>query len=142
MNLVAPENIAAVLGLESVPHSFAELDDMVARGLPKHALRASVNHVYERADERRELLHRIIPEATWKRRRETLSPEDSGKAARLAGVFATAAYVWESEARARRFLTTPHDLLDGRSPLDVSMTEIGARRVEEILLRLHYGVVA
>jgi Antitoxin Xre/MbcA/ParS C-terminal toxin-binding domain len=42
-------------------------------------------------------------------------------------VFATAQYVWDSEDDAREFLNSPHPLLDGRTPLDVSMTELGAR---------------
>jgi uncharacterized protein (DUF2384 family) len=35
-----------------------------------------------------------------------------------------------------------HPLLDGRTPLDVAMTELGARRVEELLWKLFYGVPA
>ena len=42
MLLVTPEKIAAVMALLPVPHSFAELDDRVAHGLPKDALKASV----------------------------------------------------------------------------------------------------
>ena len=142
MLLVSPERIAAVMALAPLPHSFAELDEMVARGLPKGALKASIDQIYVSAEERRQLLYRIIPEATYKRRRETLSPEESRRAERLARVFATAAYVWDSEEDARVFLTTPHAMLQGRSPLEVSLTELGARRVEELLWRLFYGIAA
>jgi len=130
------------MALAPLPHSFAELDEMVARGLPKGALKASIDQIYVSAEERRQLLYRIIPEATYKRRRETLSAEESGRAERLARVFATAAYVWNSEEDARVFLTTPHAMLQGRSPLEVSLTELGARRVEELLWRLFYGIAA
>mgnify|MGYP002369888115 FL=1 len=130
------------MALAPLPHSFAELDEMVARGLPKGALKASIDQIYVSAEERRQLLYRIIPEATYKRRRETLSAEESGRAERLARVFATAAYVWDSEEDARVFLTTPHAMLQGRSPLEVSLTELGARRVEELLWRLFYGIAA
>jgi len=142
MLLVSPERIAAVMALAPLPHSFAELDEMVARGLPKGALKACIDQIYVSAEERRQLLYRIIPEATYKRRRETLSAEESGRAERLARVFATAAYVWNSEEDARVFLTTPHAMLQGRSPLEVSLTELGARRVEELLWRLFYGIAA
>ena len=142
MLLVSPERIAAVMALAPLPHSFAELDEMVARGLPKGALKASIDQIYVSAEERRQLLYRIIPEATYKRRRETLSAEESGRAERFARVFATAAYVWDSEEDARVFLTTPHAMLQGRSPLEVSLTELGARRVEELLWRLFYGIAA
>lgn len=142
MVLVSPEKIASVMALAPVPHSFAELDEMVARGLPKGALKAGIDRILVSAEERKQLLYRIIPEATYKRRRESLSAAESERAERLARIFASAAYVWNSEEDARVFLSTPHAMLQGRSPLDVSMTELGARRVEELLWRLYYGIAA
>ncbi|MBL8454169.1 MAG: DUF2384 domain-containing protein [Zoogloea sp.] len=142
MVLVSPQKIAAVMALPAVPHSFAELDEMVSKGLPKSALKASIDHICVSAEDRRQLLCRIIPEATYRRRRESLSAEESQRAERLARIFATAAYVWNSDDDARAFLTTPHAMLQARSPLDVSLTELGARRVEELLWRLFYGIAA
>lgn len=142
MVLVTPEKIASVMALVPAPHSFAELDEMVSKGLPKGALKASIDHIHVSAEDRKQLLYRIIPEATYKRRRESLSAEESGRVERLARIFATAAYVWNSEEDARSFLNAPHSMLQGRSPLDVSMTELGARRVEELLWRLYYGIAA
>lgn len=142
MVLVTPEKIASVMALFPVPHSFAELDDLVARGLPKDALKASVDRVCATGEDRKKLLYRIVPEATYKRRRGTLTADESGRAERLARIFATADYVWDSEGDARAFLGTPHPMLQGRTPLDVSMTELGARRVEELLWKLYYGIAA
>lgn len=142
MVLVTPEKIAAIMALSPPPHSFAELDEMVAHGLPKASLKASIEHIFLGNEERRQLLYRIIPEATYKRRRDKLSEEESGRAERLARIFATAAYVWDSESDARAFLTAPHAMLQARTPLDVSLTELGARRVEELLWRLYYGLGA
>lgn len=142
MVLVTPERIGAVMALSPLPHSFADLDAQVSRGLPKSALKASVEHVTLSVEERRRLLHRLIPEATYKRRRDRLSQEESGRAERLARVYATAAHVWDSEDDARLFLHTPHPLLQGQTPLDVSLTEIGARRVEALLWKLFYGLAA
>lgn len=139
---VSPEKIAAVMSLTPAPQSFSELDDMVRSGLPKSALRLSTDHVGRTTEERKALLYRIVPEATYKRRRERLNPDESEKAERLARVFATADYVWDSEDDAREFLNTPHPMLDGKTPLDVSMTELGARRVEELLWKLFYGIPA
>jgi beta-glucosidase-like glycosyl hydrolase len=99
MVLVSPEKIAAVMALAAVPHSFAELDEMVSKGLPKGALKASIDHICVSAEDRRQLLYRIIPEATYKRRRESLSAEESERAERLARIFATAAYVWRFRRR-------------------------------------------
>ena len=142
MLLVTPEKIGSVMALASLPHSFAELDELVSQGLPKHALKASVDRVCKSNEERKQLLYRIVPEATYKRRRSTLSADESGRAERLARVFATAQYVWNSEDDARTFLSTPHAMLQGRTPLDVSMTELGARRIEELLWKLYYGIAA
>lgn len=142
MILVSPDKIAAVMSLPSVPRSFAELDALVSHGLPKSALKASVERICRSSEERRLLLHRIVPEATYKRRRERLTAEESERAERLARVYATAQYVWDSEDDARAFLNTPHAMLRGETPLDVSFTELGARRVEELLWRLYYGIAA
>ena len=142
MQLVSPEQIAAVMALVPVPHSFAELDEQVAGGLPKAALRAGVERLGRNAEERRALLYRIVPEATFKRRRERLSAAESEKAERLARVYATARHVWDSDQDALAFLHAPHAMLGGRAPLEVAMTELGARRVETLLWRLFYGIAA
>lgn len=142
MVLVSVEKIASILALVPVPHSFAELDARIAQGLPKAALKSSIDRICKNAEDRKQLLYRIVPEATYKRRREKLSVDESERAERLARVFATATYVWDGDADAQLFLTTPHPMLQGRTPLDVSLTELGARRVEELLWRLHYGIAA
>jgi putative toxin-antitoxin system antitoxin component (TIGR02293 family) len=142
MVLVTPEKIASVMALASVPHSFAELDELVSHGLPKNALKASVDRICLNNEDRKHLLYRIIPEATYKRRRDSLSVDESERAERLARVYATAEYVWNSDDDARAFLHAPHPMLQGRTPLDVSMSELGARRVEELLWKLYYGIAA
>ena len=142
MVLVTPEKIASIMALTSVPHSFAELDELVSHGLPKKALKASVDRICLNNEDRKHLLYRIIPEATYKRRRASLSVEESERAERLARVYATAQYVWNSDDDARAFLHAPHPMLQGRTPLDVSMSELGARRVEELLWKLYYGIAA
>ena len=50
MVLVSPEKIAAVMALAPAPHSLAELDEMVSRGLPAGALKASSGHICMSAD--------------------------------------------------------------------------------------------
>ena len=142
MQLVTPEQIAAVMALVPAPHSFAELDAQVAEGLPKAALKAGVERLGRSADERRILLHRVVPEATFKRRRDRLSPAESEKTERLARVYATARHVWNSDEDALAFLHVPHAMLGGQPPLEVAMTELGARRVETLLWRLFYGIAA
>jgi putative toxin-antitoxin system antitoxin component (TIGR02293 family) len=142
MILVTPERIASIMALFPIPHSFSELDDLVSHGLPKNALKSCVDYVYLNYEDRKRLLYRIIPEATYKRCRDKLSVEESERTERLARIYATAQYVWNSDDDARTFLHMPHPMLQGRTPLDVSMTELGARRVEELLWQLFYGIAA
>lgn len=142
MQLVSAEQIAAVMALEPAPHSFAELDEQVAEGLPKEALKAGVARLARSAEERRTLLYRIVPEATFKRRRNRLSAAESERTERLARVYATASHVWDSDEDALAFLHTPHAMLGGLAPLEVAMTELGARRVETLLWRLFHGIAA
>jgi putative toxin-antitoxin system antitoxin component (TIGR02293 family) len=142
MVLVTPEKIASFMSLMPLPHSFAELDSLVSHGLPKQALKAIVDNIGLNTEERKKLLYRIVPEATYKRRRDKLSAEESERTERLARIYATAQYVWNSADEARVFLHAPHPMLRDRAPLDVSLTELGARRVEELLWRLYYGIAA
>jgi len=59
---------------------------------------------------------------------------------RIARLTALALQVWESEQVAQRFLTTPHRLLDHQAPLDLTATDLGTRRVEELLWGLEYSL--
>lgn len=140
MQLVSPESVAAVMALHPVPHSLAELEARVREGLPKSTLRTSVESAACSVDAQRALFAQIISEATYKRRRTRLTRDESEKTERLARVVATAFHVWGNPEDARQFLATRHPLLEGRAPIDVGLTELGARRVEELLWTLFYGL--
>jgi putative toxin-antitoxin system antitoxin component (TIGR02293 family) len=49
-------------------------------------------------------------------------------------------WVWEDDERAQRFLWTPHPELGGRRPIEVALTELGAREVEEVVQRGLHGL--
>jgi len=140
--MVSPARIAEVMGLRRKIRSLGELATVVREGLPKSALKASVARVFPEGREQTDMLYRVIPEATYKRRRDQLKAEESERTERLARVIATAEYVWDDDAEARRFLTTAHSQLEGQRPIDVALTELGARRVEELLWKLFYGLPA
>src|SRR5450759_3736168 len=92
--MLEPRHIGEVLGGHRVfakpVTSLLELNDAVERGLPKATLRNVARHVFSEAGEESALRHRIVPEATVKRRRERLSPAESARTERLARVVATA----------------------------------------------------
>ena len=140
--IVSPARIAEVMGLRRKVRSLGELSAIVREGLPKSALKASLARVFPEGREQTDILYRVIPEATYKRRRDQLKAEESERTERLARVIATAEYVWDDDADARRFLTTAHSRLEGQRPIDVALTELGARRIEELLWKLFYGIAA
>ena len=109
---------------------------------PKATLRNVARRVFAGAGEQRAMMQRIVPEATYKRRRERLSPAESERTERVARVVATAEDVWQNREQARRFLTTPHPEMGGKTPLDAALTELGARQAEEVMARIVYGLPA
>jgi len=142
MVVVTPQQIGVVMGLEPAPRSFAELDKLVTYGLPSAALQTLVERISLRPGECSELLHRIVPRSTFARRGTHLSPKESAKTERLARAYATALHVWASDDDARAFMHAPHLMLCDSAPIDVAMTDLGARRVEELLWSMFYGVSA
>ncbi len=122
--------------------SLLELNDAVEKGLPKATLRIVVQRVFSDKAQQRAMMHRIVPEATYKRRRDRLSPAESERTERLARVVAIAEEVWQDREQARRFLTTPHPEIGGKTPLDAALTELGARQAEEVMARIVYGLPA
>jgi len=143
--MIRPESIAEVMGGTAIlgrrVRSVSDLEKTIALGLPKRALRIACERVYLTTGDRRRAMFRIVPEATFKRRTR-LSHDESERTERLARVIAAAEYTWNDQDDAREWLTKPHPELGKRTPLDTAMTELGARRVEDLLDRLFYGIPA
>lgn len=115
--------------------------DRVQGGLAVSALEDIARRI---APEDAGFKHRIVAKATLARRKEArparLSSEESERLVRLAGVWELAQEVWGGEAGARRFLFEPHPLLDGRTPVEVTLaSELGGKLVDQVLGRLAYG---
>lgn len=143
--MIRPESIADVMGGRTILgrhiRSIDDLEKTVSHGLPKRALRFTAERVYPSAGDARRVIFRIVPEATFKRRTR-LSTAESERTERLARVIAAAEHVWDSQDDAREWLTKPHPELRQRTPFETAMSELGARRVEELLDRLFYGIPA
>ena len=86
-----------------------------------------------------DFVNKIVPRAT-RQRRERLHPHEGEAVLRVASLIALAVYVWGEEKLAAEFLTTPHMLLGRRIPIDLALSEVGTRQVEDILWGLHYGL--
>jgi putative toxin-antitoxin system antitoxin component (TIGR02293 family) len=144
--MIAVSRIADVLGGQPILRrrlvSLAALNDAVAEGLPKAALRQTASRIFAGRIEQKHFMNRIVPEATFKRRRDRLSAAESERTERMARVVANAEYVWGDLDDARRFLTTPHPALRHSTPIDAALTELGARQVEELLGKIFHGLPA
>jgi len=142
--MIDAKRIAEVMGGRSIlgrrVSSVEQLEEIVGQGLPKTALRIAVRRVFLAAREANRYLYRVVPEATYKRRRGRLRALESERTERIARVIAAAETVWDDQDDAREWLTKPHPELGGRTPIDCALTELGARQVESLLDRLQYGL--
>lgn len=138
--------IVAVLGgrrvVRRLAGSYLELMELAAAGLPKATLTSLAAAATGSDADALRLRRLVIPDATWKRRVDVLSPDESDRTIRLARVVAFARYVWHGNREATiAFLNTPHSLLHGLTPLACANSDAGARAVEDVLMRLLHGVV-
>jgi putative toxin-antitoxin system antitoxin component (TIGR02293 family) len=70
------------------------------------------------------------------------APEEGERAERLARMAALAERVWETPELAHEFLTSPQPQLKGERPIDLARSELGAREVEHLLMRIEHGLPA
>ncbi len=138
---VPTDRVARILGLKPSIRSVADIAEAVESGLPKLSLERVVEHSGIEGPARLKLMHRVVPAATYKRR-QRLKLVESEKTERLARVIALAEMLWDDEAEARRFLSTPHPELGRKKPIEAALTELGARQVEDIVNRALYGLPA
>ena len=135
------ERLARLLGLDDTEH----LDDValvrkVAAGLPTRAVSALEDILGSWR-----LAGRLASEATLRRHRKSrrpLSRAHSERTYELGRVVDAVARAFRGDvARIDDFLTRPHPLLDGESPLDMATSSsAGADSVLKLVLRAEAGV--
>lgn len=118
--------------------TLGDLDKAIQAGLPRAALEHLMSAVAPEA-ERAKLRNRVVPRASYQRSK-TLSPMHSATTERLARISALVRSVWENDEWTQRFLWTAHPELGGRKPIEVALTELGAREVEEVIQRGLHGL--
>ncbi len=122
-------------------NSDSDLARLVEERLPLLSIESLTSHglsdeeIYTYIVPRRTLVHR-------KSKREPLTHDESDRAVRIARITSLAEEVFGDDAKAGRWLRKSKERFDGRTPLEVSRTEAGARLVEEMLLQLDYGIFA
>ena len=138
--MIAPESIAEILGLQASIRSVSELEAAVSAGLPKRSLELLSARLHLDRKVASAYKFKIVPQATWKRRSKRLSVDESERTERLARVLAHAEYVWDDREQAREWMAKPHRELHNNTPLEAARTELGARRVEDLLDKLYCGL--
>lgn len=73
---------------------------------------------------------------------ERLSPVESDRVYRFARIIALAEDVFEDKDEALEWLKSPQHGLGGLVPFDMLQTDAGACEVEELLVRIDYGVIS
>lgn len=119
--------------------SLSDLRHAVEEGLPVQSLNAVAGYLAGNDIEASAMKHRIVPKTTL-RRRTRLSPEESERTERLARLATLAEQVWEDPALAREFLTSRQPQLEDERPIDLARTDLGARQVEELLMKIEYAL--
>lgn len=122
------------------PGRLERVRQAVKEGLPVEAVR-ELQAELKRFGVRRpsEYVDSIVSRATLQRR-DRLKPAEGERLVRVASVLATAVDVWGDEDAAAEFLTSPHPMLGGGVPIDLALSEIGARQVEHLLLAMDLGL--
>jgi putative toxin-antitoxin system antitoxin component (TIGR02293 family) len=142
--MIEAARVAEVLGgakvLKRRVRSLSDLERSVAAGLPKGTLRNCVTHLLTDNAEITRFIYKVVPQGTYKRRRTSFTADESERIERLARLIAMAEFVWDDRDDARRFLLLPHPALDGRPPIDLAQSELGARRVEALLENILHGL--
>src|SRR5216683_2346905 len=119
--------------LGKMPYSCGHIATGAIEGLRRSGV--TDEEIYSLIVPRRTLTHR-------RARREALSREESDRAVRLARIAALAEHVFGDSKRAWHWLRAEKRQFKGRSPLQLTSTEAGARLVEELLYRIDEGMAA
>lgn len=81
-----------------------------------------------------------ISERTLSRRKKYLQKNEADKLYRVAHILGIAMSVLGDKEQAVFWLTTPKIALSNKAPLTFLDTELGANEIEDMLMRIEYGV--
>lgn len=114
----------------------------VERGLPTKSYSVIAKALELTPEEEDRLLQvSLRTRARWKQRMR-LDPAISDRLVRLARILALAEKVLESHTNAVAWLREPSDAFNGRTPLELMTTDVGAEKVSNTLYQMEYGIYA
>ena len=118
----------------------AALEEAVLKGIPVQAVRVLAARTSSSLAQLQAIAH--IDRSTFARRaraRSRLKPDESDRIVRVARIAALAIEAMGTED-GLAWLREPSYALGERIPVDMLGTEVGARQVEDVLLRIQHGV--
>jgi putative toxin-antitoxin system antitoxin component (TIGR02293 family) len=145
------ERVAELLGgrrvLRHSMRSPLEAHDVLDLGLPSAALAHLVGRLTLLARNRDSLEKALgMSLRTFQRRRDAgsapLSHEQSARTWKFAEILDKATGIFGSQEQAEQWMERPAVALEQRRPIDLLTTPAGVAIVEDLLLRLEYGVYA
>lgn len=138
------ETVSQILGMKRKPSSMLEMALAIQKGLPAYSITRVCARL--RMSEPQAALALGIALSTLTRLRRTpqrlLDPAISDRLYRIANLFAIATVALCGEDSASHWMRTPQPGLGNHVPVDLISTEASAREVEDLLLRLEYGVLS
>jgi len=134
--------VGELLGLRKPATDRLALGEAIREGLPASALER-VKQSLDLPDTALTLALGISTKTLGRLRRShrPLSLLEGDRLYRIAEIIVLARSVLEDDTRAREWLRRPQMGLNNQRPLDVLVTEAGAREVEDLLLRIEHGVL-
>ena len=135
--------VSELLGLRKAITDRLDFAHVVEQGLPARAIDRIKESLGLPDSELTSAL--AISTKTLGRMRKTgrpLSLVEGDRLYRLAQLIALAHDVFEQEDVVREWFRSPQIGLNNRTPLEVVVTEAGAREVEDLLLRIEHGVLS
>jgi putative toxin-antitoxin system antitoxin component (TIGR02293 family) len=127
-----------------------DFDLLIRKGMPQAAL-YHVKRTFHLSDETLASIIGVSLRTVARRRGVSqklnkpaarLSPVESDRLYRFARILALAEDVFESRGDAIEWLNSEQYGLGGAVPLNMLQTDAGSREVEELLLRIEYGVIS
>lgn len=139
--MVAHDTYVILTTSDRIGPSADTMRKAIESGLPRATLRRLTNMIAGGDEAQAKRFERlVVARTTLDRRHDRLSKQESERTERTARLFVQARKALGTEEEAREFMTAPHPELDGETPLQAAQTDLGARRVEDILNALEYGL--
>lgn len=134
-----PNSYVTLLGMSVV--ALPALLREVEKGLPYRAYERLSRSLGASTDDVLRLVGISLRTLVRRKVEGRFSPEESDRLLRAARVFAHAISLFEGDhSAALEWLRAPQTALGGAIPLDLARTDLGAREVEALTLRLEHGV--